>query len=370
MTFADQLNLHADPFRPGDGGAHIGRPLQSAFDDVMREIGLGTPVIVVVGPAGTGKTLLLEIIERACSAKGMSVRRVDRGDLADMALDGWSDLLLVDEADSLCDTTLQALASQDGKKAAGILVLARHQPYAAPLGEKVAPVIVNLTRLAQADARTYIVQRATRAGRPDLFAPEALDALVDAACGSPRLVRSIGGLALFFAVNDRAPQIAAKHVTAAVAAQIGIGTPVQGAPSRKQPNDIPVLQPANEIASVASVVGASWRSSVGRVRQTMALAAAAIIGALVVSWLLLGSNHDLETLEAKASVDTRVLVRRTSEADALRQMERVAVAELPRPIILVAITPLPLYTLQIASPKRIESKAQSALVGTRAVSSR
>ena len=369
MTFADQLNLHADPFRPGHSGAHIGRPLQSAFDDVMREIGLGTPVIVVVGPAGTGKTLLLEIIERACSAKGMSVRRVDRGDLADMALGEWSDLLLVDEADSLCDTTLQALTSQDGKKAAGILVLARHQPYAAPLGEKVAPVIVNLTRLAQADARTYIVQRATRAGRPDLFAPEALDALVDAACGSPRLVRSIGGLALFFAVNDRAPQIAAKHVTAAVAAQIGIGTPIQGAPSRKQGNDIPVLQPANEIASMASVVGASWRSSVGRVRQTMALAAA-VIGALVVSWLLLGSNHDVEALEAKASADTRVLVHRTSEADALRQMERVAIAELPRPVILVVIAPLPLYALQIASPKRTESKAQRALVGTRAVSSR
>ena len=275
----------------------------------MSQIGLGTPVIVVVGPAGTGKTLLLEIIERACSAKGMSVRRVDRGDLADMALDEWSDLLLVDEADSLCDTTLQALASQDGKKAAGILVLARHQPCATASRENVAHVIVNLTPLAQADARTYIVQRATRAGRPDLFAPEALDALVDAACGSPRLLRSIGGLALFFAVNDRALQITAKHVTAAVAAQIGTGPPIHGVTCRKQRSDIPVLQ-GKEIGHMAAVVGPRRRSSVGRAGQTMALAAVVIIGALVVSWLALGRHDNIGTLEPKPSTDTNLVIHR------------------------------------------------------------
>jgi ribose 1,5-bisphosphokinase PhnN len=65
----------------------------------MRGIELGIPLIVVVAPAGSGKTLLLDMTERACCER--SVRRIERGDLAHTVLGEPCDLLLVDEADSV-----------------------------------------------------------------------------------------------------------------------------------------------------------------------------------------------------------------------------------------------------------------------------
>src|SRR5438477_464951 len=62
MLAADPLQLETNPFVAGASGARIGRPVQAAFGEVIRQIGLETPVVVVSGGAGTGKTLLMNMI--------------------------------------------------------------------------------------------------------------------------------------------------------------------------------------------------------------------------------------------------------------------------------------------------------------------
>src|ERR1700710_448519 len=86
------LQIAANPFVAGTSGSRMGRPLQTAFGEVVRQIGQQTPVVVVVGSAGTGKSMLIDVTARACVGMGLSVR-VERGDLIQLAVGQKSDVL-------------------------------------------------------------------------------------------------------------------------------------------------------------------------------------------------------------------------------------------------------------------------------------
>ena len=202
MAISNSLKLSRDPFGR-EAPAPIVPPVQLAFDEVMREIGRGTTVIVVIGPAGSGKSLLLDITESACSSRGLSVGRIDRGDLAHTVLGEAPDLLLVDEADSVDPPTLQLmLSNRDDTGPRSIVFACRLSDTARYAGEAV-PVFVKVAPLAPADARKFIIERVTGAGHAELFEPEALDRLVAATKGSPRLLQSIAGHALFCGLPER-----------------------------------------------------------------------------------------------------------------------------------------------------------------------
>src|SRR5882757_791594 len=111
MHAADHLRLDTNPFTAAASGARIGRPLQSALGEVIRQIGLEAPVVVVCGNAGSGKTLLVNMIARSCTDMGLSARQIDRGDLMHAAFAQSADVLLIDEADSITESTLQTLVS-------------------------------------------------------------------------------------------------------------------------------------------------------------------------------------------------------------------------------------------------------------------
>src|SRR5258706_6507176 len=115
MHAANQLRLETNPFTASANGARIGRPLQAALGEVIRQIGLEAPVIVVCGSAGAGKTLLMHMIARACTDMGLCARQIDRGDLMHVAFGQCADVLLVDEADSIADSTLHTLVSAGGE---------------------------------------------------------------------------------------------------------------------------------------------------------------------------------------------------------------------------------------------------------------
>ena len=215
------LRIEANPFVSEPGGPRIGRPLQTALGQLIRQVVLETPLVLVTGNAGSGKSLLVEMTARACSDMALSVRRVDRGDLVHVALSQRSDLLLVDEADLIADTTLQVLLSADCKKAATTIVFLCLPACAGRFANsEVRPVIIELTPLSQPYAQNYLMERATSAGFANLFEPEALDLVAYGSRGSPRLLRSIASLAFFCAASDRASQIGVKHVTSALASQI------------------------------------------------------------------------------------------------------------------------------------------------------
>src|SRR5258706_8969165 len=180
MLADDLLRLETNPFVAGTAGGRIGRPLQAAFGEVIRQIGLEAPVVVVSGGAGTGKTLLMSMTARSCTDMGLCVRQIDRCDLMHVASDPGADVLLIDEADSIAGSTLQMLLSPGGKRAATTIVflcLPANVRRFAPAGSRA--VTVELTALARSDARLYLLERAASVGRPDLFAPDALDLVFD-----------------------------------------------------------------------------------------------------------------------------------------------------------------------------------------------
>jgi hypothetical protein len=213
MNAAERLRLEKNPFTSSADGAGMGPPLRTALREVMRQIARDTPIIVLVGRVGTGKTLLLNLAARACADMGLTVRQVDRGDFVQIALGQRSDLLLIDEADSLTDAMLQALVQSDGKTAATTVVFSC-LPWSVDRfrSSNDRAAVVELTPLTPTDARHYLLEQVNRAGRPDLFAPEALELIVEGSHGSPRLLQSIASLAFFSAAFDGVSQIRSKHV--------------------------------------------------------------------------------------------------------------------------------------------------------------
>jgi hypothetical protein len=221
MHAAGHLQLQTNPFTANASGARIGRPLQAALGEVIRQIGLEAPVVVVCGNAGTGKTLLINMIARACTDMGLCARQIDRGDLMHVAFGQCADVLLIDEADSIPESTLHTLISPGANTSTTTMVFlclpSNVRRFTSSGGRA---VIIELAPLTHADARNYLLERATSAGRPDLFEADALDLLIDGSHGSPRVLRSIASLAFFAAVVDCSPRIGAKHVADALASQI------------------------------------------------------------------------------------------------------------------------------------------------------
>ena len=221
MHAADHLKLETNPFTANASGARLGRPLQAALGEVIRQIGLEAPVVVVCGNAGTGKTLLINMIARACADMGLCARQIDRGDLMHVAFGQCADVLLIDEADSITESTLHTLISPGAKTSTATMVFlclpSNVRRFTSSGGRA---VIIELAPLTHADARNYLLERATSAGRPDLFEPDALELLIDGAHGSPRVLRSIASIAFFAAAVGDSPRIGARHVADALASQI------------------------------------------------------------------------------------------------------------------------------------------------------
>ena len=211
------LQIGMNPFGAGTNGARMGRPLQAAFGEVIQQIGMQTPVVVVVGSAGTGKSLLMDMTARTCLEMGLSTRRIERGDLVHMALGEKSDVLLIDETDSMSNSTLQTLLKAGSQNTATTMVFLCLPTCVCRFGfAGVRSVVVELTPLALSDARNYLQERANSIGRPNLFTPDALDLVIDGSRGLPRLMRTIAGHAFFSAVSQGASQIGPKHVSDAL----------------------------------------------------------------------------------------------------------------------------------------------------------
>ena len=226
MYAADHLQMQMNPFTANASGARLGRPLQAALGEVIRQIGLEAPVVVVCGNAGAGKTLLMNMIARSCTDMGLCARQIDRGDLMHLAFGQCADVLLVDEADSITESTLHALISAGSNTSTTTMIFlclpSNVRRFTSSGGRA---VIIELAPLMHSDARNYLLERATSAGRPDLFDADALDLLIDGARGSPRVLRSIASLSFFAAAVDGSARIARKHVADALASQIHCETP-------------------------------------------------------------------------------------------------------------------------------------------------
>jgi len=218
-----------DPFMPGIQSLRIGRPLQKAFSETLHQISLQAPLVLVVGGAGTGKTLLSDMVSRACSEMGLSVQCIARGDMAHWMLGERPDVLLVDEADSVADSFLEAFSS-DGRTSAARTTVFLGLPACTARFDLLGlhPVVVELTSLTPLAARSYLLEMATSAGFADLFAADALDRIVQDSRGAPRLLRSMASFAFFVASSDGVSQISLKHVGHPWVPQVRLGAKKAG----------------------------------------------------------------------------------------------------------------------------------------------
>ncbi len=369
MAFVGQLKLSCDPFAR-DGVAPLG-PVRAALEQLTRHVEQGTAIILVVGPAGSGKSFLLGLAEESHRARGISVLRIERGDLAHTIIGKSVDLLLVDEADFVDSETLNFIAGHP--ETAKTVVFACRTPCG--IGDMAAPTVVNLTPLTLNESRDFVVERAGAAGRPDLFAPDALEHLVAGTSGLPRLLRSVGALAVFFAAYQGARRVGVEHVAEALDAQAG-QSPRFAEPGDLKPRaagfsgaPVACMAAEPEIEREATPLVVAEPAPVPDVEQTrlptasvMAssdklksrrrnLLVAKILGAAVLPLLLLNGSLGEAGTTTNVSA-TMNLLHQASAMNAMRGLERVADVEYPGRVILVVLNPPDLEPLQLAPAER------------------
>jgi hypothetical protein len=112
--------------------------------------------------------------------------------------------------------------------------------------------------LTLVDARDYVSKRVSSAGRPDLFTPDALNALVAASGGSAQMLHLLGGIALFFAAYAGATRVQRDHVVEALAAQVGIIT---------KRRDEAAVSPGATVKPAAAAARAGRRNALDNMRR-------------------------------------------------------------------------------------------------------
>jgi hypothetical protein len=371
MNVIEQLGLRQDPFGPASSatGFGVAASLLVAQEKLLAAVGRGDPLTVLTGRPGMGKTLLLAMVEQAYRGDGIDVRSVARGDMAHVALGSHAQLLLIDEADTINTATLKALAPGTAGSAAPMMVFAVARPALHRLSSDVRATIIDLRPLDPEESRDFLLARAAAAGRLDLFTPEALDVIVDAGQGSPRLLRVLAGAAMFQAASDGAAQIGAAHAALA-AAMHGklLSLPAAEPELPAAAND---LEPALAEDRPRNLVPLALRRSRYQRAGALSFAASVALAALVLPLFVFPESADAPSVgvtSASAAQATSAPVQLAAAAFTVAPARAAAplplrlpraAAEPPRLRLAAAMAP-PL----IAAPPRISTAALDTRVAS------
>lgn len=217
------------------------RATRDALLDALRA---GPGFIALLGPPGTGKSMMLQEIARALLAEGMEVTLLHRGDApVDPELTG---VVLIDEADRTAPDALAALASRDD-----LAIVAAALPGFADRVQDLCGVgTVTLSPLDAAEASEFVTARLKQSGHaPDLLTPSAVAELFRRSGGVPRVLHTLLGLAIFAASLEGALRVTPAHVTEAVVIRDGEDTEGLANPAPMETEQL--LAAASEEAPVA-----------------------------------------------------------------------------------------------------------------------
>ncbi len=225
---------------------------QTACERVSGALLGGERLVLVVGPAGTGKSLLLEQTARVMRAAGWStvLRQADPTPPPDQP---GTNLLLVDEADRLEPGALRRLTVT----ANGPLVLAGLDSLATRVPG--VPTIA-LPALGREEARDYIAQWLALTGRsPAHLETPGMRRLVELSGGVPRLISTLLSAAAWLAKSAGESVMTQQHVEESAALRSSLGAhepePATDAPEPRRARG--VLTAAWPAASAMLLVGAA-----------------------------------------------------------------------------------------------------------------
>lgn len=227
---------------------------------------------VLVGPPGSGKTLLLRNLAHTLLKAGQPVHLVGQAEAAGSPVAGGA--LLVDEADALGTDALAVLYA-----GAGPVLLAMLPGGPERLPRRLHPVrSIVLDRLAPLEVAQFIAARLAAAGRPgDLMEPEAVLALARHSSGLPRLVNVFGGAAAFLASLEGSSRISLRHVDEAASMRADAAEDVPLAAA----GPFPVEPPSLTLDAALS----SYRGAVLRRRAALGGMVAASAALFALPWL-------------------------------------------------------------------------------------
>ena len=242
---------------------------REALDQVRTALSRPSAIVALLGPAGTGKTLLLRTLLDELRGGGRDAVLLERGD-AENRPAARPGIVLVDEADRIGSETLEALAQSEAMAGSGVggIVLAALPSFAERIGSMPGTTVVPLRPLGTEEAAAFVQARAEAMGAPDRLTGDANAEIVANGQGIPRLLGTLLTAADFVASMQAAPHVTAEHVQEAVSLRGELG-----AETLDPLPDVPLRGPEEE--------GGSGRSSDPQARWAESVRAIATVPVLV-----------------------------------------------------------------------------------------
>lgn len=275
----------------------VHRAWREARDRALASVCAGDGLILVLGPPGTGKSLLLRDLVRTLGDAEYDVLLQPRGDIPIELAEATTDssgkprprVVLIDEADRMNGAALERL----GQLRASSLVLAGLAGPGSSLERLSVPAtVVSLAPLTPDEVGAFAAARLARAGRYTMPLDErAASRLAEHSGGVPRVLDILIAAAMFFAATEGAARIEAAHIDEAAEMRDGDAAP----PAQAEMND--AQRPGAEAAVRADmppIRRAPARSYVA------ALCAAAGVAALC-GWLALRPSEHAQPVLAQRS---------------------------------------------------------------------
>jgi type II secretory pathway predicted ATPase ExeA len=272
--YESHFGLRRRPFRPGPDPAafYAAAPHEEALQSVRQALAADEPIVALTGEPGVGKTLLIHVLlerigdeancavitnshldTRSALLQGLlydlglpyagKCEQELRLSLTDCLLErlhqGRRTIVLVDEAHHLSPDNLEEmrlltnLESPEGRALQLVVVglpevlETLQQPAMRALAQRLTTRIA-LGRLDATEAADYVVHQLRVAGaRPDtVIAEEALEILVKAAQGLPRLLNQIAHQAMLLTAQAGAGRVDAEAVLEGLA-RLGMEMPAE-----------------------------------------------------------------------------------------------------------------------------------------------